>query len=210
METKKPRYGMAIDLEKCMGCHTCSISCKMQNNVPDGMLWNRVLTEGGGDNIDRAGGEYPHLEMNYRPVACMHCDNAPCIKVCPVGATYMDDNGRVLIDYDKCIGCRYCMAACPYKVRTFNWQEPERMTGFNYGDAEVPVRPKGVVEKCTFCKERTDQGLEPACVESCPSEARVFGDLNDPDSLVSKLIKSRTSERLLEHLGTEPKVHYLR
>ena len=119
-----------------------------------------------------------------------------------------DDKGRVEIDYDKCIGCRMCMAACPYNARNFNWQTPVRVTGANYGDAEVPVRPKGVAEKCTLCRERTDRGEEPMCVVCCPAHARIFGDLDDPDSEISQTILNRKAWTLLENQGTRPSVHY--
>ena len=179
----------------------------MQNNVPDGMLWNRVITEGC-DVIDGAQGTYPNLTRSYLPIACQHCDNAACQRVCPTGATYKDDKGRVEIEYDKCIGCRMCMAACPYNARVFNWSEPSREAGFNYGDADVPVRPKGVAEKCTLCKERTDRGDEPMCVHCCPGDARVFGDLDDPDSAVSRLWR-RGGHVLLEEKGTRPQMFYV-
>lgn len=172
------KLGIAIDLERCVGCHTCANACKMQNNVPTGMLWNRVTTEGC-DVIDGAVGTYPNLTRTFLPVACQHCENPACQRVCPTGATYKDEMGRVEIDYDKCIGCRMCMAACPYNARSFNWEEPVRDVDFNYGDAEVPVRPRGVAEKCTLCRERTDRGEEPMCVVCCPTHARIFGDLDD-------------------------------
>ena len=154
------KLAIAVDLHRCIGCNTCSIACKMQNNVPDGMLWNRVLTEGV-EMFDDAVGVYPNLSRTYLPVACQHCENPACMKVCPTGATYKDEQGRVEIDYDRCIGCRMCMGACPYNARVFNWNEPVRATGFHYGDADVPVRPRGVAEKCSLCKERTDRGDEP-------------------------------------------------
>jgi molybdopterin-containing oxidoreductase family iron-sulfur binding subunit len=131
------------------------------------------------------------------------------MKVCPTGATFKDDKGRVEIDYDKCIGCRMCMAACPYNVRVFNWNEPVRDPDFNYGDKDVPVRPKGVMEKCTLCKERTDRGEEPMCVVCCPFDARVYGDLDDPDSEISKLRSKQNVRILLEDMGTKPQVFYL-
>ena len=201
------RLAIAINKERCSGCQTCALSCKMQNNVPDGMLWNRVITEGC-DVIDGAQGTYPNLTRSYLPIACQHCDNAACQRVCPTGATYKDDKGRVEIEYDKCIGCRMCMAACPYNARVFNWSEPSREAGFNYGDADVPVRPKGVAEKCTLCKERTDRGQEPMCAQNCPFEARIFGDLDDPDSEISRVIREKHAYVLLEEQGTQPKVHY--
>ena len=179
----------------------------MQNSVPDGMAWNRVLTEGA-DYLDGAVGEYPNLSRSYLPIACQHCENPACLKVCPTGATYKDEMGRVEVDYDKCIGCRMCMAACPYNARVFNWEEPRRDPDFNYGDKDVPVRPKGVAEKCTMCKERTDRGEEPMCVRCCLSKARVFGDLDDPDSEISRILRERRSTRLLEEKGTEPQIYY--
>ena len=201
------RYGMAINLDRCIGCQTCALSCKMQNNVPDGLYWNRVITEGS-SVVDGAVGTYPNLSRTYLPMACQHCENPACQKVCPTGATYKDDNGVVLVDYSKCIGCRMCMAACPYNVRQFNWNEPARAAGFNYGDKDVPVRTKGMVEKCTFCHERTERGQEPICVQNCPYEARIFGDLDDPDSEISKLIVAKGAYTLLPEYGTRPQVYY--
>lgn len=202
------KLGMVIDLDRCIGCQTCANACKVQNNVPMGMLWNRVLTEGS-EEIDGVSGVYPHVKKKYIPVSCQHCENAPCVKVCPVGATYKADDGTVQIDYDRCIGCRYCMAACPYNVRVFNWTEAVRHPGFNYGDSKVPVRKVGVVEKCTMCKERTSEGLDPMCVVCCPAEARTFGDLDDPNSEVSRLIREKNGEQLLKEKGTKPQVYYL-
>ena len=201
------KLGIAINLDRCVGCHTCSLACKMQNNVPDGMLWNRVLTEDC-DVMDGAVGQYPNLTRTYLPVACMHCENAACQRVCPTGATYKDEKGRVEINYDKCIGCRMCMAACPYNARVFNWNEPERSTGANYGDKEVPERVRGVAEKCTLCKERTDRDELPMCVRVCPARARVYGDLDDPNSEISKVIRENKAGVLLEEQGTRPQVHY--
>lgn len=201
------KYGMAISLDRCIGCQTCANACKMQNNVPMGLLWNRVITEGC-DVIDGAVGVYPNLTRTYVPLACQHCENPACQRVCPTGATYKDDMGRVQIDYDKCIGCRMCMAACPYNARVFNWEDPVRDPDFNYGDKDVPVRTKGVMEKCTMCKERTDRGDEPMCVVCCPTKARTFGDLDDPNSDVSRMIREKHAYVLLEEQGTKPQVHY--
>ena len=203
------KLAIGINLRRCIGCNTCAVACKMQNNVPDGMLWNRVLTEGC-ERFDSAEGTYPNLSRTYLPLACQHCENPACERVCPTGATYKDDKGRVEIDYDKCIGCRMCMAACPYNARTFNWNEPVRATGASYGDARVPERGRGVMEKCTLCKERTDEGDEPMCVHCCPADARVFGDLDDPDSAVSRLRREQSAEVLLEEKGTRPQVFYVR
>ena len=203
------KLAIGIDLHRCIGCNTGALACKMQNNVPDGMLWNRVLTEGC-ERFDSAEGTYPNLSRTYLPLACQHCENPACERVCPTGATYKDDKGRVEIDYDKCIGCRMCMAACPYNARTFNWNDPVRATGASYGDARVPERARGVMEKCTLCKERTDEGDEPMCVRCCPADARIFGDLDDPDSAVSRLRRDQGAEVLLEDKGTRPQVFYVR
>ena len=181
----------------------------MSNNVPDGMLWNRILTEDC-EVMDGAQGTYPNLTRTYLPLSCQHCENPACMKVCPTGATYKDEKGRVEIDYDKCIGCRMCMAACPYNARVFNWNEPQRSTGFEYGDRDVPSRPAGVMEKCTLCKERMDRGeAQPMCVECCPARARVYGDLDDPNSEISQLRKQGNVRILLEDQGTDPQVFYL-
>lgn len=204
------RYGMVIDLKRCSGCKTCSVVCKVANNIPNDIIWNRVLTEGG-NAPDTAGGTWDNPEMQHWPVACQHCENPACTKVCPVGATWKDEQtGIVRQDYDKCIGCRMCMAACPYNARTFNWNDPVRATGASYGDARVPERARGVMEKCTLCKERTDEGDEPMCVRCCPADARIFGDLDDPDSAVSRLRRDQGAEVLLEDKGTRPQVFYVR
>lgn len=201
------KMGLLIDKSRCFGCQTCANACKMQNNVPMGILWNRVVTEGC-EALDGAVGDYPNLSRTYLPLACQHCENAPCQKVCPTGATYRDDKGRTEIDYEKCIGCRMCMAACPYNARSFNWEEPKRDPDFNYGDKDVPVRSKGVTEKCTLCKERTDRGDEPMCVKCCPTSARIFGDLDDPNSEISKKIREKNAHTLLPEQGTKPQVYY--
>lgn len=201
------KLGIAINKTRCIGCQTCAHACKMQNNVPSGMRWNRVLTEGC-DVEDGALGEFPNLSRGYLPVACQHCENPACLRVCPTGATYKDDKGRVEIDYEKCIGCRMCMAACPYNARVFNWNEPVRDPDFNYGDKDVPVRGKGVVEKCTLCKERTDRGDIPMCVRVCPGRARVYGDLDDPESEISKVVRENHAYQLLEEFGTRPQLRY--
>ncbi len=201
------KLGIAINKTRCIGCQTCAFACKMQNNVPEGMRWNRVLTEGC-DVEDGATGEYPNLSRSYLPVACQHCENPACQKVCPTGATYKDEKGRVEVDYDKCIGCRMCMAACPYGTRVFNWNEPKRDPNFSYGEKDVPVRGKGVVEKCTMCKERTDRKDDPMCVACCPTRARTFGDLDDPNSKISQLVAKRKADVLLPEQGTRPQVRY--
>ena len=202
------KLGIAINKTRCIGCQTCAHACKMQNNVPSGMRWNRVLTEGC-DVEDGALGEFPNLSRGYLPVACQHCENPACLRVCPTGATYKDDKGRVEVDYEKCIGCRMCMAACPYTgVRSFNWEEPKYPVDHAVGDADVPKHQKHVVEKCTFCYQRLAREEVPACMELCPARARHFGDFDDPNSEISKLVVARKAGVLLEEQGTRPQVHY--
>ena len=148
--------------------------------------------------------------MSYLPVNCQHCENPACVKVCPVGATFKDaETGIVRQDYDKCIGCRMCMAACPYTgVRSFNWEEPQYAIDFPVGGT-VPEHQKHTVEKCTLCNHRVSEGLEPACIAACPARARHFGDLDDPDSEVSRLVREREHMQLLPEKGTNPSVYYL-
>ena len=199
------RYGFAVDTYRCIGCHTCSVGCKEENNLPKGIWWNRVLTDGG-DSVDTPRGVFPDVEMSHVTVACQHCENPACVKVCPVGATYKDANtGIVRQDYEKCIGCRMCVAACPYTgVRSFNWEEPQYYLDFAIGDSDVPTHQKHVVEKCTMCWHRVAKGLGPMCVDVCPARARFWGDLDDPESDVSKLIASRGCKQLLPEEGTNP------
>lgn len=207
------KLGMAVDLHRCIGCNTCALACKMQNNVPDGMLWNRVLTEGC-EQFDGAEGTYPNLTRTYLPIACQHCDNPACQKVCPTGATYTDDKGRVEIDYEKCIGCRMCINACPYNARSYHdvdqsatpYYEGYEMTP--YEEMRASEHPIGVVEKCVMCKERTAQGEEPSCVKTCITKSRWFGDLDDPTSEINVMIKKLGAKPLMEDLGTKPSVYY--
>ncbi|WP_434522829.1 sulfate reduction electron transfer complex DsrMKJOP subunit DsrO [Halorubrum sp. AS12] len=205
-------YGLVIDQERCIGCQSCAITCKQENNVSMGQAWNRVLTVGG-DHVDTPEGSYPEdgdggtLEMSYQPTACQHCENAPCVKVCPVNATFTREDGIVEIDYDKCIGCRYCMAACPYNARVFNWEDPQHVPEEGTGDVEE--RPQGVVEKCTFCSHRVEEGLDPSCVVNCPADARIFGDFDDENSTVSKYVAEYDTHQLLDDKGTDPKTYYI-
>ena len=198
-----PRWGMIVDQERCIGCWSCAVICKSENDVPLGAWWNRILTNG--VELDQPRTQHGQLAMEWLPLACQHCANAPCTKVCPVQATYHRSDGVVMMDNDRCIGCRYCMIACPYGVRTFNWGEPERPTAHETG--MVVARPLGTVEKCLLCVHRIAEDQVPSCVWSCPAQARIFGDLNDPNSRVAKLAASATV--LLEDRGTRPSVMYL-
>ena len=204
------RYGMVIDIKQCEGCMTCTVVCKWENNLPNDIWWNRMLTDGG-NAVDAPAGVYPNVRREFITLACQHCDNPACVKVCPVGATYKDDKtGVVRQDYDKCIGCRMCMAACPYTgVRSFNWEAPKYYFDVVCGDKDSPTHRKHVVEKCTMCWHRLARGEQPACVVGCPADARFFGDLNDPSSEVSRLIATRQYKQLLPEKGTRPSVYYL-
>jgi molybdopterin-containing oxidoreductase family iron-sulfur binding subunit len=203
-------YVMLVDTKRCIGCHTCAVACKVENNLPEGTWWNRTLTVGG-EEMDTPGGNFPNLQLGYITLACQHCENPACVKVCPVGATWKDsETGLVMQDPDKCIGCRYCMVACPYTgVRQFNFQEPEYAVGFPIGAAEAPEHQMHTVGKCTFCVHRLAKGQDPACVEVCPARARIFGDLNDPESEVSQILGQRSHFQLLDEKGTNPSVYFL-
>ena len=207
-------WHMAIDLDRCIGCQYCVWTCQAVNDVvDDAMRWNI----GFWDRTEN-GREF----FMTRP--CLHCAEAPCVKVCPVGATWIREDGIVAMDYDRCIGCRYCEVACPYDARRFNWSavDGDNLQAHQWGTAEVERRPRGVVEKCTFCVHRIDRGLAeglmpgvdpqatPACVVACPVGARVFGDVRDSDSPISVFLRENDTFRLREDFGTEPKVHYVR
>jgi molybdopterin-containing oxidoreductase family iron-sulfur binding subunit len=197
------RYGMVIDLKKCVGCMACTIACKAENQTRPGIFWNIVK--------DKEFGEYPMVTRVFLPTPCMHCREAPCVKVCPTGASHRREDGIVIIDYDKCIGCKYCIEACPYGARYFNG-DPSGYFGTELTEMEkvgYARHKQGVVEKCTFCIDLVTKGKEPACVRTCIGGARYFGDLGDPDSKVSQLIKSRHGSQLLKELGTDPSVYYL-
>ena len=192
------KWSMVIDLDKCVACQGCSIACRFENNTPvvapdearlgRAMRWNDVFPMPVNPTEDT--GEYPNVKSEYVPRPCMHCENPPCLRVCPTGATYQRDDGLVLIDYDKCIGCRYCMEACPYDAR---YLDPER----------------GVADKCTFCVHRLDAGQPPACVETCVGGSRHYGDLNDPSSDVAKLLATRDHVVIYEEAGTGPAFYYI-
>ena len=219
---ERDRFGYIIDVGACIGCRRCQWACKVENNTPDAVSppWIEVfelkaevdltghpslqdLEEGATTSYTKS----PREGRWYMPAQCNHCDNPPCVKVCPVGATYKDKDGLVLMRYDRCIGCRMCVAACPYSARRFNWRKAEVPP--DEVNPLVPVRPLGVVEKCTFCVHRTRRGKLPRCVEVCPVQARHFGNLNDPESEVSKILESNLSFRLLEEVNTKPKLWYI-
>ncbi len=177
------RYAMVIDPSRCVDCKACMVACTAENNVVLGKHRNRV------DRITR--GSYPELSMSIEPTQCMHCDNPPCVRVCPTGASEISTaGGIVMVNKAKCIGCRYCMLACPYDAR--------------YYDEE-----RGVVGKCTFCVHRLAAGMEPACVETCPTKVRVFGDINLPISAAARLLRRRATAKKKVEAGTGPNLNYV-
>lgn len=203
------RYGMVIDTKRCIGCMACAMMCKVANNLPDGVWWNRVVTEGGA-YPDTAGGSFEDPFMQYRPLACQHCQNPACVAACPTGATSKDEEtGIVLQNTDECIGCGSCIEACPYGVRTLIDEDPSYQADYSFGDVDAPAHQKGVVEKCVFCAPRLACGEAPACVECCLARARTFGDLDDPDSEVSKKLAEFDAKPYLESEGTQPSVYFI-
>jgi len=224
-------YAMVIDLHRCVGCAACDIACKSENNVPDGFAWSNHMIQ--------TTGKFPDVRYRYVPTLCNHCDNAPCVANCPTTAMYKSKDGLTLHDYSKCIGCRACQVACPYGAIYFNEDRPHRRfqsddaaeipgctaTGKEVAEkTETPipyynpareetyagVRPRGVVEKCTFCDHRLAKGELPWCVTSCPANARIFGDLNDPESEPRKALAKHQPRVLQESKGTQPNVFYIR
>lgn len=176
---------LVIDLDRCIGCYACEIACKQENDVRLGVYYNKVLTIG-------PMGKFPNLKQYWLPSVCQNCREAPCVKVCPTGASYKTEDGQVLIDKEKCIGCKLCMAACPYGARSFN---PDTK----------------VVEKCTLCRHLQEVGEQPACVKVCCTKARFFGDIDDPESIVSQKIREAGEENVhsLPDSGNHPTVRYI-
>lgn len=196
---------MVIDLARCVGCNACTLACKIEHGTPPDVYYTRVYTE--------ETGSFPDVTTLYVPALCNHCEDAPCVRVCPTGATYKREDGIVMVDQDKCIGCRYCMVACPYNER-FYLREGSLDDGYHgertvFEDTKWQWFTEGTVVKCNFCAHRVDEGLDPACVVTCPTEARVFGDLEDPGSKVSTLIRERDGHQPQPDAGTNPSVYYL-
>lgn len=226
---KKPRlqrrWIMVIDIRKCVGCHGCTISCINENRLPPGVVYRPVLTE--------EFGSFPNVSQRFIPRPCMQCDNSPCTQVCPVRATYKNDDGVVVMDYEQCIGCRYCITACPYGARTADFgllyvddtavgagvigkrraARYEQAPNFEYSETRRRsgrhASPIGNARKCHFCLHRLKEAMLPSCVTICLGRATYFGDARDPDSLVSELIGKPNVMRLKAELGTDPRVYYL-
>ncbi len=210
------RWVMVIDLRKCIGCHACTVSCIAENKLPPGVVYRPVLEE--------EVGSYPHLSKIFTPRPCMQCDNPPCVPVCPVEATFKRPDGIVEVDYDACIGCRYCIAACPYNARSFDFgefytsdtpggvQAYEKAPTFEYGKKRVREHedsPIGNARKCHFCVHKLEEGMLPSCTSTCIGRATFFGDANDVESLVHELLGKPNVRTLKPEAGTLPRVYYL-
>jgi len=225
--TAETRWGLTIDLDKCTGCQACVVACHAENNVPT--VGEEETAYGRSAHwlrIERYWeGEYPNVKAKFMPVMCQQCEEAPCEAVCPVYATYHTDEGLNGQIYNRCIGTRFCGSACPYKTRMYNWFDPVNPEPLQEQlNPDVTVRMRGIMEKCTFCVQRIrrtqedakgegrevhDGEIAPACAQSCPTDAFTFGNLNDPESEVSKAALSSRATRLLDNLGTKPAVVYL-
>jgi len=217
------RWAMVVDLKKCQkdnGCKDCIHACHSVHNVPDfgnpkdeiKWIWREPYEKAFPDQENEFVPD--ELLRAAAPLLCNHCNNPPCVRVCPTQATWKRQDGIVMMDWHRCIGCRYCVAACPYGSRSFNWRDPRGVDAegkpfIKEQNPAFPTRTKGVVEKCTFCDERLAKGLKPACVEGCKQAALVFGDLDDPESEVRKLLRENFSIRRKPGLGTQPEVYYI-
>ena len=212
----KVRWAMVVDPRRCQkkeGCVVCVKACHQVHNVPDvpspkeevKWIWKESFQNTFPDQ--EASYVEPALTSRDLPVLCTHCDEPPCARVCPTEATWKRADGIVMMDWHRCIGCRYCVAACPYGSRSFNWRDPRPHLA--KADPGFPTRTRGVVEKCTFCEERLSRGEPPACVASCPEKALTFGNVDDPASEVRRLLRERYAIRRKPGLGTGPQVHYL-
>jgi Fe-S-cluster-containing dehydrogenase component len=210
------RWGMVVDMSKCReGCTDCIDACHRAHNVPDfpnkkdevKWLWKEPFENSFPTQ------KHPYVDEVYREkpflVLCNHCDNPPCVRVCPTKATFQRKDGLVLMDFHRCIGCRYCMAACPFGARSLNWRDPRPHIKEGKINREFPTRTRGVVEKCNFCAERLAKGLQPACVEVCKEKALVFGDLEDPDSEIRDILSQKHTIRRKPQLGTQPQIYYV-
>jgi tetrathionate reductase subunit B len=193
---KLKRLTLAIDLSRCTGCMACAVSCKTENGVRLGGFRTWVA--------EKEIGQYPSVKRHFLPALCNHCQDPPCLRVCPTGATHKRLEGIVDIDKDRCIGCRHCMGACPYNARYFNPRHDP------IGEKQFPALTHGTVDKCDLCAHRVDNGVVPACVNTCPMNARIFGDLNDPESEVARLYGDETATTMLPEYGTYPSVFYVR
>ncbi len=216
-------FGYALNLTRCIGCRKCAHACLKENNQSREdandieMSYIRVLEMNKGainletSNVYYDPAEVPQKDKYYMPVQCHQCRESPCTKVCPVQATWREPDGIVTVNYNWCIGCRYCMAACPYDARRFNYKKPTiEAAAINPNQSYLSnrIRPKGVVEKCTFCLHRTREGKYPACLEVCPTGARVFGNLRDPDSEINYILNNKRVYILKEDVGTLPRFYY--
>lgn len=222
------RWVMVIDTRKCVGCDACTIACVAENKLPPGVVYRPVVKE--------EFGEFPNVQLRFTPRPCMQCENPPCVPVCPVHATWKRPDGITAIDYDKCIGCRYCITACPYGARTTDrgafwtadmaegaeeiesqpvlgpdmpWEHQPSHEYAKSWDRSGHQSPSGNARKCHFCLHRLENAQLPSCVTSCIGRATFFGDSNDPESLVSELIQQNQVQTLLPHKGTKPRVFYI-
>jgi len=198
------KYGMVFDLKRCIACNSCTIACKQINSVLPGVFRTKVAIS--------EEGRYPNVRLKMTPHICMHCENPECVRVCPTAATTKLNNGIIVINKNRCIGCQYCIMACPYQARSFTRDVrgyfPNQPSGA-YEKALMGKHVRGEIEKCDFCVSRLEAGKQPACVLTCAPRARIFGDLDDPASEISQLLTARDAVRMLPHLGLGPAVYYV-